>query len=96
MSVQNPEPETTKESSGDPPASSRIFSRDVNYVRDVVLAWPFIIFSIIAVASLLSPNSRQIGLKCAISAGVAILLAKERLLMFLGALGFCAIQVGLC
>jgi len=80
--VHNPEPKTTNELSKG--SATKLFSRDLNYLRDVILVWPFIIFSIIAVASLLSPNARQIGLRCAILAGMAILLAKERLVILWG------------
>ena len=72
--------------------SGRLFSRDVNYLRDVILVWPFIISSIAAVSWVFSQSSRQLGIRCAALAIVALLLAKEKLLVFFGALGFCAIQ----
>ena len=76
--------------------SRRLFSRDVNYLRDVVLFWPFVIFSIYGIACLLSPSSdhdiRQIGLRSAALAVASGLLAREKLLIFFVGLGFCAIQ----
>jgi cbb3-type cytochrome oxidase subunit 3 len=72
--------------------SPKLFSGDVNYLRDVALVWPFAIFSIVAVASAYSPPNRQIALRSAALALAAILLAKEKLLLFFGVLGFCAIQ----
>jgi hypothetical protein len=73
-------------------ARRSLFSRDVNYLRDMALFWPFVIFSITAVASLYSPSYRQIGLRCAVLAAITVVLARERLLIFLVALGFCAVQ----
>jgi hypothetical protein len=69
-----------------------IFSRNLNYVRDAVFFWPFVIFSIVSVASAFSPPDRSLALKCGAVAIVVLLLAKERLLIFFVALGFCAIQ----
>jgi hypothetical protein len=72
--------------------SKTLFSRDANYLRDVALFWPFVIASIAAVSWIPSPSARQLGIRCAVLALVALLLSKERLLIFLVALGFCAIQ----
>ena len=69
-----------------------LFSRDANYLRDVALFWPFTIFSIVAIASSYSPAHRQIALRCVALAIGAVLLARERLLLFFVALGFCALQ----
>lgn len=74
------------------PRTVRFLSRDINYLRDVLLVWPFIIFSIVAVASAFSPPNRQIAIRCGVLALLALLLAKERLLLFVGGLGFSAIQ----
>ena len=68
------------------------FSRDINYVRDVVLFWPFVLFLIVAVRFLYAPDHRQTGLKALGVAALAILLARERLLIFLAGLGFIALQ----
>lgn len=91
--MENPGSTMSSEPTKNVPSSRRLFSRDVNYLRDVILIWPFIIFSIIAAGCAFSPPDRQLGLRCAAVAIVAILLAKERLVLFLGALGFCAIQL---
>jgi hypothetical protein len=93
--MDNPGSATAKETSKGVLTSRMLFSRDVNYLRDVTLVWPFIIFSIVAVACTFSPQNRQLGLRCAALAIAAILLAKERLVLFFGALGFCAIQAAI-
>jgi hypothetical protein len=70
----------------------KLFSRDVNYLRDMALFWPFVLYSIFAVGSAFSPADRHFALRCAAVAITALLLARERLLMFLVGLGFIAIQ----
>lgn len=70
----------------------RLFSRDVNYLRDVALFWPFVLYSIFAVGSAFSPEYRQLALRYGVVAIAALLLAKERLLLFLVGLGFIAIR----
>ena len=79
----------------DPSDSRKLSSRDINYLRDIALAWPFVIFSIVAIASAYSPPNRQIALRSAALALAAIVLAKEKLLLFFAALGFCAFRVRL-
>jgi hypothetical protein len=79
-------------SSGKPPASRRLFSRDLNYLRDLFLAWPFVIFLIIGVASIFSAPHRQEAVRWLAVATVAILLAKERVVLLFAALGFIMIQ----
>jgi intracellular septation protein A len=69
-----------------------LFSRDLNYLRDLALFWPFVLCSIIAVGCAFSGRERQIGIRCAALAIVALLAAKERLLLFIVSLGFIAIQ----
>jgi hypothetical protein len=69
-----------------------LFSREVNYLRDVALFWPFVLYSIFGVASAFSPGYRQFAIRCAVVAIVALLLAKEKLLLFVVGLGFIAIQ----
>jgi hypothetical protein len=69
-----------------------VFSRDFNYLRDVVLFWPFCLFSIYAVLGTYSAPHRQLGLRCAVIAVVALLLAKEKALLALAAVGFVAVQ----
>jgi len=70
----------------------RIFSRDINYLRDAALVWPFVISSMAAAAAAFPPSDRRFGLRCLALAIMSILLAKERLIMFLAASGFVAIQ----
>ena len=70
----------------------RLFSRDINYLRDMALFWPFVLYSIFAVGSAFSPGYRHLALRCAVVAVVALLLAKEKLLLFLVGLGFVAMR----
>jgi hypothetical protein len=72
--------------------SRRLFSRDINYLRDSALFWPFVLYSIFTVGRAFSPPYRQLGLRCGAVAIVALLLAKEKLVLFLVALGFISIQ----
>jgi hypothetical protein len=69
-----------------------LFSRDVNYLRDVALFWPFVFYSIFGVAAAFSPGYRQFAIRCAVVAIGALLLAKEKLLLFVVGSGFIAIQ----
>ena len=72
--------------------SRTLFSRDADYLRDVALFWPFVLYSTWAVGCAFSPADRQLGLRCAVVAIAALLLAKEKLLLFFVALGFTALQ----
>jgi len=90
--MQNPESTTPRGTSDGVLRSGRLFSRDVNYLRDVALFWPFVISSIVAASAMFSQSDRQLGLRCAGLAIVALLLARQKLVIFLVALGFCAIQ----
>ena len=72
--------------------SRTLFSRDFNYLRDLGLFWPFVLYTIFAVACLFSPTDRRLGLRFAVVAIAAILLAKDKLLLFLVGLGFIATQ----
>jgi hypothetical protein len=67
----------------------------INHYRDLFLTWPFLLFSIVAISNLFTSDSanRSYGIKSAVFAVVAILLAKERLILFLAALGFVAIRL---
>lgn len=80
--MENPESTTAKGTSDGALRSGRLFSRDPNCLRDVVLFWPFVISSIVAVSAAFSQSDRQLALRCAALATGAILLAKERLLLF--------------
>ena len=76
-----------------PTETSRTFlSRDTGYLRDLALFWPFVFYSIFAVASGFSPNNHRLALRCAVVAVAALLLAKEKLLLIFVAAGFVAIQ----
>ena len=71
----------------------RVPSTDVNYYRDSFLVWPFMLFSIIGLVNLFTRGvDHRLGIKYSALAIAAILLAKERAILFLAALGFCALQ----
>jgi hypothetical protein len=70
----------------------RLFSRDVNYLRDLALFWPFVLYTIFAVGSAFSPGDRHLALRCGAVAIAALLLARERLVLFFVGLGFVAIR----
>ena len=88
--MDNPESTTAKGTVDGAHRSGRLFSRDLNYLRDVVLFWPFVISSIVAVSAAFSQSDRQLTLRCAALAIGAILLAKERLLLFFLAMALVA------
>jgi hypothetical protein len=66
-----------------------------NHYRDLFLMWPFLLFSIVATANLFSSDhgQRSYALKAALCAAVAILLAKERFILFIAALFFVAVRL---
>lgn len=69
-----------------------------DYYRDIFLTWPFLGFSIAAISILIAPQSpayRIFGLKLAMCAVVALLLAKERLLLVLVASTYVAIRMAI-
>ena len=72
-----------------------LFSRDLGYLRDSLLFWPLVLYSIFGVASLFSEGHRRFGLLCIGVAVAALLAARERVLMFVVASGFIAIQCGI-
>jgi len=69
-----------------------LFSRDLNYLRDMALFWPFVLYSIFGVASAFSSGYRHFAIRCAVVAIVALMLSKEKLLLFVVGAGFIAIQ----
>lgn len=82
---------TARAASNQTVSSRQLFSRDVNYLRDVVLCWPFLFSALFAVASAFASH-RALAVRLAILAIVSIAFARERLLLFFAALGFWAIQ----
>ena len=77
---------------GNPANRRALFSRDVNYLRDSALFWPFVLSSIFAVGCAFSPPDRKVGFRFAAVAIAALLAAKEKLVLFLVSLGFIALQ----
>jgi hypothetical protein len=69
-----------------------LFSRDLNYLRDMVLLWPLMMFLVFAVGCAFSPPDRQLAVRFAAVVGVIILLARERALLCIVALALIAIQ----
>lgn len=68
-------------------------SHDFNFYRDSFLAWPFLLFSVAALANLFSHGSdHRPGFEFAALSVLSILLARERFVLISGALGFCAVQ----
>lgn len=84
--------QVSETSVGNPANTRTLFSRDINYLRDSALFWPFVLSSIFAVGCAFSPPDRRLGLRFAAVAIAALLAAKERLLLSLVGLGFIAIQ----
>lgn len=83
---------TTAQSNSDSETPRRVFSRDLNYLRDVFLFWPFVLFTILSVGCLFSGRELQLGIRFAMVAIIALFLSKEKLLVALVAMGFVAIQ----
>ncbi len=74
----------------------RLPSRDPNYYRDLFLLWPFILFTIAGLANMFGAGSdHRLALKCAILSFITLLLARERLVLIGGALGFYAVGSGI-
>jgi len=72
----------------------RLPSRDLNYYRDLLLVWPFLLFTIVGLVSLFGASSdHRLAFKCALLSLMMLLLARERLVLVGGALGFCAVQL---
>jgi hypothetical protein len=71
-------------------------SRDFNYYRDLFLIWPFLLFTIAGLVNLFSVGQdHRFGFKCVALSLVTLLLARERIALLGGALGFCAVQSGI-
>ncbi len=71
-------------------------SRNIDYYRDTFLAWPVLLFSILAIVDVIQPGShgqRVYGLKLAACAVLAILLAKERLILIAAGAGVVALRL---
>lgn len=91
--MQGPHENTTSlRASRDVLNSRQFFSRDVGYLRDSALFWPFVLYSIFGVASAFSPADRHFAIRCAVVAIGALILAKEKLLLFAVGAGFIAVQ----
>lgn len=76
----------------------KLSSTDINYYRDLFLIWPFLGFSLGAISNLFSPASpiyRIYGFKLAACAVAAIFLAKERIVLLLGALAYVAVRLSI-
>ncbi|MBS0164409.1 MAG: hypothetical protein JSS48_17790 [Nitrospira sp.] len=68
-------------------------SRDLNFYRDNLLIWPVLIFSVAALSNLLSRgDDHRLGIILAGFSVLLILLARERVIVVAGALGFCTVQ----
>ena len=71
-------------------------SRKIDYYRDTFLAWPVLLFSIIAIVNIIQPEThgqRIYGFRLAACAVIAILLAKERLILIAAGAGFVALRL---
>jgi hypothetical protein len=69
----------------------RLPSRNFDYYRDLLLASPFLIFAIAGILRLFD-HRWVVGAECIGISVIALSLARERLLLFLGALAFCALR----
>ena len=68
----------------------------IDYYRDRFLLWPILLFSILAIANILAPESAQdrvYGYKLAACAIVAVLLAKERVVVLFAGAVFVALRL---
>src|SRR5206468_510946 len=70
-------------------------SRDPNYYRDLLLIFPLFVFSSGAIVHLLSAESHEafIALKFGAIALALLLAAKERMILLISVLGFCAFRL---
>jgi len=74
----------------------RLSSPDANYYRDLFLFWPFFLFSIGAIAHFpigaTTAIERNFGIKLLVLAILSMALAKEKLVLLTGAIGFLALR----
>jgi len=71
----------------------RVPLRDLNFYRDSFLSWPFLLFTIAGLANLFSgDHDHRVGFIFAGLSLLSMLLARERLILIGGALGFCTAQ----
>jgi predicted transporter len=66
-----------------------------NY-RDRFLLWPVLLFSVLAIGNIAAPEApgyRLYGFKLAACAVIAILLAKDRLIVLIGVFGYTALRL---
>lgn len=71
----------------------RLPSGDPNYYRDVFLIWPFLLFTIVGLVILFGGgHDYRLGFICAALSLLSVLLARERIVLIGGALGYCAVQ----
>jgi hypothetical protein len=61
-------------------------SSGINHLRDIFLAWPFLLFSIITHLGPIWPTDHSCAVQAALCAVTTILLKKERLMLLTGAL----------
>jgi len=75
----------------------KVSSGGVNQLRDLFLVWPFLLFSIIAVSGLFGPHEtdRSYAIKSGICGAMAVLLARERLMLIAGALAYVSIRLAI-
>jgi len=66
----------------------QFFSRDVGYLRDMALFWPFVLYSLLGVAAAFSVADKHFAIRFAAVAIAALVLAKEKLLLFVVGAGF--------
>jgi len=68
-------------------------SHDFNYYRDLFLVWPFLLFTVAGLVNLFGVgHDHRVGVKLVALSLVTVLLARERIALIGGALGFCAVQ----
>jgi hypothetical protein len=74
----------------------KLYTRDSNYYRDLALLLPFLLFSIASVfrgcSDLHAPEDALLFHREVVAAIVCLLLAKEKLLLVAGAIGFVVIR----